>query len=202
MGRLKYIVECMRKAANRADTWIVCGLDPGASPGNTGYAVLKRINSCTWVLQGYGRGSVDEVLQLISGCPIVGVDSPIHPPYRGFRRVERKAMGYGAKLLPGGIKGMRDLARIGYSIALLLCHRASIPVETHPGSIRLLHSLDRGFSGFKDYHVEDAILSAIAAASAVCGLCSWFVDRDGVLCFPRGKPSISYEDGVLVIRID
>ena len=120
-----------------------------------------------------------DLIKIVLGADLIIVDAPLHPPYKGFRRVERKAQKYyGAKLLPGGTPGIRELSVLGYSLLAFMVEAGGVVVETHPGSIRRkLKLLERT--------VDDDIMDAILALSA--GLCllesNAFIikDIDGVM---------------------
>ncbi len=112
---------------------------------------------------------------------MVGVDAPLTPPYRGYREAERVAARlYGARLLPGGVEGMRRLAITGLSIRQLLEEAGVAVVETHPGSIAMASPLDEE----RDDRM-DAILAAGAAAAHYCGIASYAIGVDGVIVLSR-----------------
>ncbi len=159
----------------------VCGIDPAGSRGSTGIAVAVGECRGLWriIYADAGRGWYSIMSKLL-GCLVVGVDAPPRLPYRGFRRVERAAMRViGARLLPGGSRGMSLLSVRGYSIRQLLEEAGVAYIETHPGTIAMLSGIrDRG-------DVVDAVLAALAAAGHYCGSARYVIDEDGVLAFVR-----------------
>lgn len=86
----------------------------------------------------------------------------------------------GARLLPGGLPGMRLLSLLGYSILHLSVEAGIIVFETHPGSIRRIHRLP--VIGGKD--IYDAVLAASAGLCALLGESYYIVAGDGLIVFP------------------
>ncbi|MEB3774878.1 MAG: hypothetical protein GSR86_08135 [Desulfurococcales archaeon] len=158
-----------------------CGLDPAAGSGLNGYAILESTDCRDGVLIESGAmGSLYKVLERLKGCNVVAVDAPLTIPYRGFRGVERRFMKtYHVRLLPGGLKGMARLTSVGYSIRALMEEAGVAVIETHPGSVAKINSLE----GAGD--VFDAIVSSAVALAHICGAAQYVIDHDGLLAIAR-----------------
>ncbi|MCE4624420.1 MAG: hypothetical protein F7C35_00960 [Desulfurococcales archaeon] len=168
----------LKRLAGRRLT--LAGLDP-APKGTTGWA-WALFDGHDVVECGLGESGLQQaLLEILNRNPLaVGIDAPLHPPYRGFRAAEREVIRrLGARLLPGGFPGMRELSAKGLSIAWCLWEAGIAPVETHPGTVRRLLGLSLGG------HVWDALLSLYTTACAVFGEASVFHASDGLLLFPR-----------------
>ena len=114
-----------------------------------------------------GEGRLWSVLSRLWKVHIIAVDAPLHPPYKGFRPVERAAMKrLGARFLPGGTPGMLKLSATGLSIKWLFYEAGKIALESHPSSQRRLAGLRvEGPSR----HIVDAITLLLVAAGYATG---------------------------------
>ena len=149
----------------------------------TGYALLQA-SPRPRLLEAGETGLYDALAK--ASAPVVGVDAPLHPPYTGFRRVERRAQGLGAKFLPGGSPGMKALSTVGLSIAWLLRETGRVPVETHPATAARLLGVDRRrvWRLLGGRHAGDAYLAALAALCYVENKALIVEEEDGLLVFP------------------
>ncbi|MEB3789366.1 MAG: hypothetical protein GSR72_05700 [Desulfurococcales archaeon] len=112
----------------------VAGLDLSAGKGENSIAILEEDT-----IQIYTSKDIYKITSLIKEYPIniVSIDAPLCTPYRGFRKVERALMKCtGTGLLPGGLKGMHKLTKIGNSLCWQLYEAGVIALETHPGTIK------------------------------------------------------------------
>ena len=126
------------------------------------YAIAKASGGRSRCLK-LGKTNNYDLVKIISKSNIIVLDAPLHPPYKGFRRIERKAQRYyKAKLLPGGTPGIQKLSVIGYSLFTLMVEAGRIVVETHPGSIRKTLGLPE--STFD----KDIVDAAVALATGLC----------------------------------
>ncbi|MCE4601149.1 MAG: hypothetical protein F7C38_06245 [Desulfurococcales archaeon] len=165
----------------RKEKATILGLDPSPS-GTTGYFRLEledsRIVRCT-----HGVGQLYDVLSGPGPPTLVVIDAPLALPYKGFRRVERKAIKtLGVRLLPGSLKGMRALTRLGLSLLWLHEESASLPIETHPGSTRLI--LDLSLEIPKS-DTNDAFIAAVTGYCLANSNSIVITGVDGVMVFPR-----------------
>ena len=116
----------------------------------------------------------DEVVEAVSswGADVVAIDAPLSepPPHTINRDVEVLARRIGLRLLPPGYGPMRDLTRLGISIANRLRSVTNV-IEVHPSSSARLLKLDRRrlsrMLGGVD-HV-DAVISAVTALTYLLG---------------------------------
>ena len=138
------------------------------------YAIVKASRGGYRCLK-LGKTNNYNLIKVISKADMIALDAPLHPPYKGFRRIERKAQKYyGAKLLPGGTPGIQRLSLIGYSLFAFMVEAGRIVVETHPGSIRKTLGLPE--SAF-DKDIVDAI---IALAAGLCFLEANTITIEGI----------------------
>jgi predicted nuclease with RNAse H fold len=172
--------------AGAPDCGLVAGLDPKPREASTGYAVLAREGRGVWVLEAHGLTPIYRALGELRRACLVAVDAPLTPPYRGFRDVEVQAMRViGARLLPGGARGMRMLSVIGNSIRLLMLEAGKAVIETHPYTVARAVGIDRGaLQGEYGRDTADAIIASITAATVVEGSYTVFRGRGGALYFP------------------
>ncbi len=175
LGKLLPLYTRKKKAA-------ILGLDPSPS-GVTGYFRLELEDNRV-IRYTHGIGQLYEVLSSSSTpSTLVVIDAPLALPYKGFRRVERKAISIlGARLLPGSLKGMRALTMLGLSLLWLHEESASLPVETHPGSTRQILDLSREIpkSDTNDAFIAAATGYCLALDNAVV-----ITGVDGIMVFPR-----------------
>ena len=170
-----------------------CGLDPSAGRGFNGYAILSMKGDCrTWRLAKTGASRIlYKALEELVKCSIIGIDAPLTLPYRGFRLVERRMIkDLGARLLPGGLEGMRKLTLIGYSLRKMLEESGIAFIETHPGTLAKINNIR-----LRD-DIVDAIMAGAVAASHLCGLSEYYIDYDGVIAVAR----FTISDGIIQIR--
>jgi len=148
-----------------------------------------------------GKISNSNLVKIVSKADLIVVDAPLHPPYKGFRRVESKARKYyGAKLLPGGTPGIRELSRMGYSLLTLMAEAGRVIVETHPGSVRRALKI---LESTADKDIVDAILSLATGLCLLEGNAFTINDIDGFIVLAgeecRGKIIKIIEECLLLL---
>lgn len=171
---------------------LVAGLDPRPRDYTTGYAVLERKSGGSWALAMHGIDVIYRAVAKISASCLVAVDAPLTPPYKGFRDVEVAAMReLGARLLPGGTRGMKMLSTVGNSIRLLLEEAGKPAIETHPYTVTLIAGIDRARLQ-REYGRDtgDAIVASVVAAAVVEGLYTAIQGVGGTLYFPSKTAKI------------
>ncbi|MCE4619519.1 MAG: hypothetical protein F7C33_00680 [Desulfurococcales archaeon] len=157
--------------------WIVAGVDLAVKRPSA-YAIAKTSKTGYQCLK-LGKINNSNLAKNISMANLIVVDAPLHPPYKGFRSLERKAQKYyGAKLLPGGMAGVRELSRVGYSLFVLMVEASRVVVETHPGSMR--KTLGLAESTF-DRDIVDAVIALSTGLCLLEGNAFIIEDTDGVM---------------------
>jgi len=155
-----------RKSRVRAEALLAAGIDPGASRAPWGLTLLECKGRMCEPLLLTSHVNPYRILRETPPSP-VGVDAPLSPPYRGFRDCERAALRLGARLLPGGTRGMQLLSRTGYSLKMLFYEAGAHVYETHPTSLALLTGAPlKPPQGCCSIHEWHSLLAAVAAAAA------------------------------------
>ena len=158
---------------------LYAGLDPSGGRSPWGYAMVScERGECRVSTAGSTKNPL-EALLLASLAPVAGVDAPLSRPYRGFRTCERAAIARGARLLPGGSRGMKSLSLAGLSSAMYLYEAGTLPIEVHPGSVA--RSLGVTRSSSRDRHALDAVLAAVAAYAYCVGKAEVASDDSGCM---------------------
>lgn len=179
---------------------LICGIDPASRTGHTGVALLEEAGEqCTFKLVDYATTrDVYEGIARLGSCHVIGVDAPISIPYRGFRAVERLLVKHAkARLLPGGLPGMKLLSMIGCMIRWLAYEAGMLVVETHPATTARLNNIRIELPN-SSKHAVDAVLAALAAASFHCISGLHVAAVDGYIVIPYVR-DIIWRDGLIFI---
>ncbi len=179
---------------------LICGIDPASRTGRTGVALLEEAGGrCTFKLVDYATTrDVYEGIDKLGSCHVIGVDAPISIPYKGFRAVERLLVKHAkARLLPGGLLGMKLLTLIGCMIRWLAYEAGMLVVETHPTTTAKLNNISIELPGGSK-HAVDAVLAALAAASFYCISGLHIVTVDGYIVIPYVK-DVRWRDGLVFV---
>ncbi|MEB3765745.1 MAG: hypothetical protein GSR77_06235 [Desulfurococcales archaeon] len=129
-----YRIAITYQSTRRSKNPNVAGLDLSAGKGENSLAILREDT-----IHIYISKNIYKITNLIKkhSINLISIDAPLCTPYRGFRRVERTLMKCTSiGLLPGGLKGMHKLTKIGNSLCWQLYEAGVIALETHPGTIK------------------------------------------------------------------
>lgn len=137
----------------------------------------SRIHRCSTRV-----GPLSNILKNIRNS-IIGIDAPLYTPYTGFRSVEKIILRFyrGARLLPGSLRGMKQLTELGHSLFYHFMEAGFIVFETHPGSI--IRHMNLQLTG-RD-HVIDSIVASAAAYCALRGDSYYILGGDGFIVLPN-----------------
>ncbi len=180
----------------------IAGVDLAACKNRpTGLAVVHcGIGGCRLTRLLSGRLSDEDIVRIISGehAEIAVFDAPLSlPESGGFRRVERKFMRIGGKLLPLTMRSMRLLAERAMRLAERLRSIGVEVYETHPRSVLRICSASSpaeiaerlGVEGVKlrlarmDRHEADALTAALVGVCIYKACVTYVKDVDGVIAY-------------------
>ena len=174
---------------------IVAGLDLRArqdKPSGIAFFQGKRL---IFISKVYGD---EEILSLLEKYKpkIVAIDSPLSHS-RGFRRVDKKMIKMGYKVLPPGWPAMRKLVSRALRLRELLERKGIVVIETHPrssllssrcsiGELMVREGLEQSLIRDLSKDEIDALIAALTAYHYVIGDYVPVKDVDGeIILLPR-----------------
>ncbi len=173
----------------------VAGLDLRArqdKPSGMAFFQGKRL---IFISKAYGD---EEILSLLEKYKpkIVAIDSPLSHS-RGFRRVDKKMIRMGYKVLPPGWPAMRRLVSRALRLREILGRRGIVVIETHPrssllssgcsiGELMVREGLEQSLIRDLSKDEIDALIAALTAYHYVIGNYVSVKDVDGeIILLPR-----------------
>lgn len=169
----------------------VAGVDLAASPrGKTGIVVLEDTKEgVVLIYHGTLKTDTEIVSTLLANrVRVVAIDAPLTASST-FRRVDLLMIKSGFRVLPPGMKGMRELTERGIYLSHKLRNLGLIVLETHPrsslkssmcGDVEALarrHGLD--ISSLCNSDELDAFIAALTALYCIKSSCRIFEEVDG-----------------------
>ncbi|MEM0027651.1 MAG: DUF429 domain-containing protein [Ignisphaera sp.] len=171
------------------------GLDLAAKPSRcTGFVVIAD-TSHIQVAEARCLGTDDEIIHNVVkyGNVVIAIDAPFGFGDGHLRRVDRKMISMGYRVLPPGLQQMRELTRRAISIVSKLLGYGLTVIETHPRSVlkssrcnsledlanRL--GIDASLINRGNRDIKDAFLAAIAAYCFIRGCSNPVQESDGVI---------------------
>ncbi len=173
----------------------VAGLDLRARQDRpSGIAFLQK-RRLIFISKVYGD---EEILSLLDKYKpkIVAIDSPLSHS-RGFRRVDRKMIKMGYKVLPPGWPAMRKLVSRAIRLREILERRGVLVIETHPRSsllssgcsiweLMVREGLEQSLIRDLSKDEIDALIAALTAYHYMIGDYVSVKDVDGeIILLPR-----------------
>jgi predicted nuclease with RNAse H fold len=113
---------------------VVGGVDLSASSKRTSGVCLVVNGVLSLCDKKYDDLEIIDSLYTFGKPRVVALDAPLSLVDSGFRKVEQLMIKDGFKLLPLGMKGMRQLAERGIRLKKLLEKDGVTVIETHPSS--------------------------------------------------------------------
>ncbi|MEL9940718.1 MAG: DUF429 domain-containing protein [Ignisphaera sp.] len=171
------------------------GLDLAAKPSRcTGFVVISDTEHVQ-VIEAKCLNTDDEIIQnvLRYNNAVIAVDAPFGFGDGYLRRVDRKMISLGYRVLPPGLHQMKELTRRAISIVGKLIGYGLTVIETHPRSVLksskcnsledLANKLgiDTSLISTRSKDIRDAFLAAVAALCFVRGCSNPVQESDGVI---------------------